>query len=162
MSDIEVLKDITKDIRRLYKRLQNVELTGFQPGGGTVPPAGTLYNHLEDDGANWVSVTNLTMTDDASIGLPGPGGRFVFDATPDPDQIVLTDGDLNLGGNDLFVPDDTADAMTLYDGGGLSYLRIVSTDAQPAVQWNSAAADIDLVFEIASCICCFVSCLRRM
>jgi hypothetical protein len=115
-------------------------------GGGVLPAAGNQYYHLEDNGVTWVSVNDLTMNDDAYIGLPG-GGRLVFDSTPAPDQIVLTSGDLNLNGGDLYVPDNAADALTLYDDGGLNYLRIISTNAQPVIKFNDGGLDVDFHVE---------------
>lgn len=97
-------------------------------------------------GANWIFEPNLYVQDDVEIGLLA-GGRFVFDSTPNPDQIKLTSGDLNLSGNDIFVPDNTASAFVLFDDGGLNYLRIISTDTQPIIRFNDGGTDIDFYVE---------------
>jgi len=202
---------------------------------------GAAHYHLETDAntADWTP--NLTLPDDAYIGLPGPGGRLAFDLTPNPDQLKVTDADLNfvttahgiihvdgvtagmvlradgtryvpsaaastlpiaplavgdtliatagplwdilttpgaagyarvstatteawsqtpawtgthsfaagitLNGvsdaNELTIPDNLAIAFELEDAGGLEYLRIVSTDAQPVIDFNTGEADVD-------------------
>lgn len=53
------------------------------------------------------------------------------------------------GVNDITVPDNLASALHLSDAGGLEYLRIVSTNAGPAVVVNDGGADIDLRVEAA-------------
>jgi len=52
------------------------------------------------------------------------------------------------GANSITVPDDLADALHLSDAGGLEYMRIVSTDAQPATVFNNGEADVD--FRVAA------------
>lgn len=51
------------------------------------------------------------------------------------------------GANNVTVPDNVALAVELLDAGGVEYLRIVSTNAQPVINFNSAAADIDFFVE---------------
>lgn len=50
-------------------------------------------------------------------------------------------------GNVITVPDNLAEAMNLVDAGGIEYLRIVSTDAQPAVVFNDGGVDVDFRIE---------------
>lgn len=56
---------------------------------------GTAHYHLETDATTAAWTANLTLPDDAYIGLPGPGGRLAFDLTPAPDQLKVTDADVN-------------------------------------------------------------------
>lgn len=56
---------------------------------------GAASTHLESDGVDLAWQANLTMADDAWIGLGGAAGRLVFDSTPAPDQLEVTAADLN-------------------------------------------------------------------
>jgi hypothetical protein len=56
---------------------------------------GALSTHLESDGVDVAWQVNITMADDAWIGLGGAAGRLAFDATPAPDQVEVTSADLN-------------------------------------------------------------------
>lgn len=47
------------------------------------------------------------------------------------------------GVNVVTVPDNAAQAMHIVDAGAIEYLRIISTDAQPAVVFNEGGADVD-------------------
>lgn len=104
---------------------------------------GAAYYHLETDAttADWQA--NLTLPDNAHVGLPGPGGRLVFNLTPAPDQVVLTDANLNLNGNDFLMPDNTADAFKWLDDGATEYMRLVTLNAQPIIDFNAGGADVD-------------------
>ena len=61
--------------------------------------------------------------------------------------VIQFDAGLTLGGasgaNIITVPDNLAQAAHLVDAGGIEYLRIVSTDAQPVVVFNEGGADVD-------------------
>jgi len=47
------------------------------------------------------------------------------------------------GANGISVPDNVADALHILDMGAGEYLRLVTTDAQPAVVFNESGADVD-------------------
>lgn len=49
--------------------------------------------------------------------------------------------------NIVTVPDNLAQAMHVVDAGGVEYLRIVSTDAQPVIVFNEGGADVDFRVE---------------
>lgn len=49
------------------------------------------------------------------------------------------------GANIVTIPDNTAQALNLVDVGGLEYLRVISTDAQPIVYFNQNEDDIDFI-----------------
>lgn len=235
------------------------------PNMTILPHPGSAYQHLETDGTTAAWQVNLTMADDAWIGLTGPAGRLIFDSTPAPDQVQIADADFYIntglgiihadgvgagpprqlliadgtryipgtlaatdlaahdilstqhgdtlaaavsqgsliygnatpawaelvhpgatgyafittgaatlawddtpawinthsfaagitfngasGANEITVPDDAAIAMELLDAGGIEYLRIVSTNAQPSIGFNDGGADIDVVFSTAA------------
>lgn len=53
-------------IKKTLDRLTRHEMPIVGPSG-VVPAAGTQYNHLEDTGAAWASVTDVNMNDDAFL-----------------------------------------------------------------------------------------------
>lgn len=55
---------------------------------------GSQYTHLEAGAATVTWEANLTLVDDAWVGLGSGAGRLVFDSTPAPDQIEITTADL--------------------------------------------------------------------
>jgi hypothetical protein len=124
----EILNDIARDLKQIQKRLDDVELTGVPAASGTVPAAGTLYNHLEDNGAAWISVTNLTMADGASIRSPA-GPVVLFDDTGN---------NLQISGCDVLV--DPGGALAAPDG----TLHVHTATAGAVTAWGSAD---DLVVE---------------
>lgn len=63
----DAVRQLTIDLKEIFRRLEDLEMNPYSITGGAVPPAGTLYNHLEDDGANWISVTNLNLDNDAFL-----------------------------------------------------------------------------------------------
>ena len=72
---------------------------------------------------------NVVLIDNAAVGISG-GGRFVFDSTPAPDQIIVTAADLDLQGNKFIIDntdDDTYlvspadDQIDLYIAGALDF-----------------------------------------
>lgn len=144
MIDQDAVQQLTLDLKEIFRRLHDLETNPFSVSGGAVPAPDAQYEHLEADAAlAWDNVVNLTLPDDAYIGLPGPGGRLVFDLTPAPDQVVLTDANLNLSGNDFLVPDNTADAFKWLDDGATEYMRLVTLNAQPIIDFNAGGADVD-------------------
>jgi len=63
---------LSRETNRRFVRIERILDTlktneRGSPTGGAVPPAGILYNHLEDDGAAWTSVTDLNLNDDAFL-----------------------------------------------------------------------------------------------
>jgi len=78
----EVLVEITRDIKQIYKRLDDIELTGFQSATGVVPAAGTAFNHLEDNGAAWTSVSIL------NVGTVAGGGGERLALRTDQDAVT--------------------------------------------------------------------------
>jgi hypothetical protein len=110
---------------------------------------------MDDDGAILVHLTNpggivggtgvanqiTYWTDTDTIGGdPGLTYNAATDTLSLANSLTFTGA---TGVNDITVPDDLADVLSLDDAGGLTYLQIVSTDAQPVVRWNPASADID-------------------
>ena len=97
--------------------------------------------------------------------LPDRGGRIWLSGneyTGEEGAVTLTAGNVSGGNIELWtgagarrmqvthdgvivltVADNTASAFTLRDAGGLEYLRIISTDAQPVVVFNEGGADVD-------------------
>jgi len=67
---------------------------------------GAQYTHLEAGAATATWEANITLADDAWVGLGAAAGRFVFNSTPAPDQIQLSTANLHLGGNDLLIDTD--------------------------------------------------------
>lgn len=96
----------------------------------------------------------LTVTADvtasADINPNTASGQDLGDATHRWD---LYTQDVIFGGattaNVITVPDNIASALELVDGGGIEYLRLVTTDAQPVTHFNDGGADIDLIIESA-------------
>lgn len=111
----------------------------------TLPTAsGTL---VKGSGA----ATYVTYWTDAQT-IAGDAG-FTYDSAND----ILTLTPAALGGitfaggatgrNRIQAPDNFANALYLDDAGGIEYLRITSTNAQPAIVINEGSADIDFRVE---------------
>jgi len=78
---------------------------------------GAAYSHLESDGTDIAWQVNITLADDAWIGLGAAGGRLIFDSTPAPDEIILTSANFDLNDNDL-----------IFDSDGDSYIHAEGDD----------------------------------
>ncbi len=87
----------------------------------------------------------------AGAVLIGDGTDIVSDTTPTLVGLLTLGAGLTFSGasgaNNITIPDNAAIAAELLDAGGLEYLRIVTTNAQPVVNFNSAAADVDFHVE---------------
>jgi hypothetical protein len=55
---------------------------------------GAQYAHLESNGTTAAWQANLSMADDAWIGLGAAAGRLTFDSTPATDQVQIANADL--------------------------------------------------------------------
>lgn len=100
---------------------------------------GALSTHLESDGTDVAWQANLTMADDAWIGLGGAAGRLVFDVTPAPDQVEVTDADLNFvtAAHGIIHVDGVAAGMVLRaDGTRYVPASAVATVPLPPVAQN--------------------------
>jgi hypothetical protein len=110
---------------------------------------------MDDDGAILIHLTNpggivggtgvanqiAYWTDTDTIGGdPGLTYNAATDTLSLANSLTFTGA---TGVNDVTIPDNLADALSLDDAGGLNYLQIVSTNTQPVVRWNPASADID-------------------
>lgn len=78
----------------------------------------------------------------AANTLDGDAG-FTYD--PATDTMTLAGGIVLTGAASsvITVNDNVANALTLVDAGGIEYLRLITTNGQPAVVWNVGSADID-------------------
>lgn len=74
--------------------------------------------------------------------IDGDAG-FTYD--PATDTATLSGGLVLDGGASsvITVNDNVANALTLVDAGGIEYLRLITTNGQPAVVWNEGGADVD-------------------
>lgn len=93
-----------------------------------------------DATTTWASGTNILPADASGQDLGAAATRWDLYT-----QDVIFGG--ATGTNVITIPDNLADALHLSDAGGLEYIRIVSTDAQPIIRFNDAGADIDHVIE---------------
>lgn len=115
------------------------------------------------DGTDWIPAAGIRVVVDGTPGTDDMPAEIVFRTTPagsdTPEARVrirstgvteLYNG-LAFGGatgvNVVTVPNNAAQAMHIVDAGGIEYLSIVSTDAQPAVVFNQGATDVDFRVE---------------
>ena len=112
---------------RCLVRFQSAGATRFQFSRLASSDDLELYSHADGIGVvmNWEYATGYT---DAKYLLKLQAGLTLYGAT---------------GVNVVTVPDNVAQAIHLVDVGGIEYLRIISTDAQPAVVFNEGGADVD-------------------
>ncbi len=68
------------------------------------PASANRYVQANADDPGWVA--NITLDDDAYVGLGAAAGRFVFDSTPATDELRVTTANLDLNGNDLIIDTD--------------------------------------------------------
>lgn len=86
MMDTGAQRQLTIDLKEIFKRLDDLEANPFSLTGGGVPAAGTAFNHLEDDGAAWTSVAVANFGTTAA----GGGSRLALQV----DQDAVTDIEL--------------------------------------------------------------------
>ena len=120
---------------------QNITFGSLGAGIVQADGAGVLSSDYTIDATTtWATTTNIMPTD--------ASGQDLGDATHRWD---LHTQELRFEGaaenNFIIVPDNAADAFMLYDAGDLEYIRIHSTDAQPAFVFNDAGADVDFTFK---------------
>lgn len=113
------------------------------------------FNIWEWDGNGWkhmdaggTGVANQVAYWTAATTLAGDAGLTYNAAT---DTITLAGGIVLTGAANSVITlnDNAANALTLVDVGGLEYLRLITTDAQPIVIWNEGGADVDHRWEAA-------------
>jgi len=90
---------------------------------------GSAYQHLESDASTLAWQVNLTLADDAWIGLGAAAGRLIFDSTPAADEIRLANGVLDLAG--------IVDALVLDADGDTS----ISAPTDDQIDFEVAGAD---------------------
>jgi hypothetical protein len=99
------------------------------PAAGTVPVGSGIANQV----AYWSGINTLA-------GDTGLTYNAATDTLSLANSLTFTGA---TGINDITVPDNLADALSLEDAGGLTYWQVVSTDAQPIFDVNPSTADID-------------------
>jgi len=102
--------------------------------GGVLSSDYVIDDTLTMDGGD------ILPTDASGQSLGGLGNRWDLCT-----QEVYFNGATGL--NYIIVPDNLADALHLSDAGGIEYLKIVTTNAQPAVVWNEGGVDVDFRVE---------------
>lgn len=98
--------------------------------------------------ADWEALAEPGAT---GYALVSDGTTFAWDQTPAWTGLHTFAAGITFNGasgaNNVTIPDNAAIAVELFDAGGLEYLRIVSTDAQPIILFNEAGADVDFHIE---------------
>lgn len=118
---------------------EGITLSALGAGIVQSSAAGVLSSDYTIDATTtWATTTNIMPTD--------ASGQDLGDATHRWDLFTQ---EVHFGGasgaNVITVPNNLADALHLSDAGGIEYMRIVSTDAQPIVLFNEAGADVDFI-----------------
>jgi hypothetical protein len=140
-------RKLTGPVEREAPRLRTYSST---TGGSSPAPNDALYLTLAADGdltseRVFTPSARLIGTDGGAGGTytadVNQGAAFSWTALHSFAAGITLNG--ASGANVVTVPDDTAQALNLVDAGGLEYLRIVSTNAQPVIDFNNAPADID-------------------
>lgn len=82
------------------------------------------HQHLETGAAPFTPawVNNLTMADNAWIGLGAAAGRLIFDLTPNPDQLQLASADLYLPASHGIIHADSVAAGRILRADGTRYI----------------------------------------
>lgn len=100
-----------------------------------------LTADVGDDGLIW----RAQLDHDGNFEPVGASGQALGDGSHlwDLHTLVIRFGG-GTGTNEMQVGDSLADAWHLEDVGGIEYIKVTSTDAQPVVTFNDGGADIDL------------------
>lgn len=156
---LKTLDGITQRLTQAERFIEDLQLVPTASGaavahtildGSVVHTDSALYVVVEGAlaiGNNTPAWDGLPPPIAAGYALVSDGTTFAWDQTPSwsgehsfVDGIAFTGAS---GTNELTIPDNTAIAFELLDAGGLEYMRIVSLNAQPIIDFNNAAADID-------------------
>ncbi len=159
------MSDLRAAVRELVRRVTILEDNVTRESTFEVPISANVPHTILDaathtDSALFVVIEGaLALGNNTPLwdGLPPPGAAgyalvstaptLVWDQTPSwTGEHSFVDGIAFTGAsdaNEITIPDNTAIAFELEDAGGLEYLRIVSLNAQPIIDFNNAAADID-------------------
>lgn len=113
------------------------DIAGYAEGSMIIGGAADWEALAEPGGAGYILISD--------------GTTFAWDQTPTLTGLLTLAAGLTFSGasaaNNITIPDNVAIAVELLDAGGLEYLRIVTTNAQPIINFNSAAADVDFHVE---------------
>jgi len=111
------------------------------------------------DGVAWAPAASIQVKVDGTPDTDDMPGMILFRTSPAGSDTPLTRVRIRSTGvtefyngitfsgatgvNVVTVPDNAAQAMHLVDAGGIEYMRVVSTNAQPVVVFNEGGADVD-------------------
>jgi len=86
---------------------------------------------------NVLSGSAITMADDTWIGIGASAGRWIFDATPAPDAIILGNANLDINGQDLIIDTD-GDSYLHASGDDVVDLVLAGASGEFALNINGA------------------------
>lgn len=130
---------------RRFKTLMLGRSVGGGASAGALPQA-TVQNQMLIASAtpDWTLLAAPTAEGQVPITSADPYTPAWGTTFP---TVIQFDAGLTFGGatgvNVITVPDDAAQAAHIIDAGGIEYLRIVSTDAQPVARINPGTIDMD-------------------